>query len=514
MQTRARGRGRDGLFVALVFLAALAFRFAPFPDATAHGWRLLSPDCYGHLRRTVSVARNFPRVPFRDPYLNHPDGGVFIWPPAFDLLAGGISRALYGASATTEQVTRVAATLPAVLGALHVVPLFFLARRVFGRRRARIAAAAYVAIPAAVLWGGFGHFDHHVAEALNLLLVLAAGAWAAAAPPGERLARAAAFGAAIALAVLTWQGAVFVAGLGLAWAAVALGEGAGAAALAAAVLVAGGAALTLPREPVPFAFVSFGWFQPALLAGAAVPLLALSAWRAPSPRRRVLWGLGAAAALAVALPNAGRVLDAVFRGGTYVFKEGAGARGGRLRRRRLPLLPSRVPAPRRRVPAARFRLVHLRSAPCASSPRGSCSSRSPSSCGSGPRRAAPCFLRARRAATRALVALFAGAVFVMALFQQRNVYYLSIFAALALAEATARLCAAPPARPRARIRPDRPRLGPRRPPGRAVPRARGRLRERPRRRRPRALRAPTRRSTRRRWIPPRCPRRRRARSPA
>ena len=149
--------------MSLVFLAALAFRLAPFPDATAHGWRLLSPDCYGHLRRTVSVAHNFPRVPYRDPYLNHPDGGVFIWPPAFDLVAGGISRVLYGASATTQQVTRVAATLPAFLGALHVVPLFFLARGVFGRRRARIAAAAYVAIPAAVLWGGLGHFDQHVA---------------------------------------------------------------------------------------------------------------------------------------------------------------------------------------------------------------------------------------------------------------------------------------------------------------------------------------------------------------
>ena len=438
MQTRARGLGRDGLFVVLVFLAALAFRLAPFPAATAHGWRLLSPDCYGHLRRTVSVARNFPRVPFRDPYLNHPDGGVFIWPPAFDLLAGGISRGLYGASATTDQVTRVAATLPAVLGALHVVPLFFLARRAFGRRRARIAAAAYVAIPAAVLWGGFGHFDHHVAEALNLLLVLAAGAWAAASPPGERLARSAVFGAAIALAVLTWQGAVFVAGLGLAWAAVALGEGAGAAALAAAVLVAGGAALTLPKEPVPFAFVSFGWFQPALLVGAAVPLLALSAWRAPSTRRRLLWGIGAAAALAVALPNARRVLEAVFRGGTYVFKEGAGARaddfadGGFLS-----------------YPPEFLRLV----AECQPLVSGW------STFERAVRELSPGFLlvplavvlwlrpAARRfvfplhprAAARVLIALFAAAVFVMALFQQRNVYYLSIFAALALAEAVARL---------------------------------------------------------------------------
>ena len=438
MGERSSGRGRDGRFVLLLFLAALALRLAPYPDATARGWRLLSPDCYGHLRRTASVARNFPRVPVHDPYLNHPEGGVFIWPPAFDLLAGGVSRVLYGASATTEQVLRVAATLPAVLGALHVVPLFFFARRVFGRRRARIAVVAYTAIPAAVLWGGFGHFDHHVAEALNLLLVLASGAWAAAAPPSTRFVRAAVFGAAIGLAVLTWQGAVFVAGLGLLWAAFALGEAAGAAALAAALLVAAGAALTLPTEPVPFAFVSFGWFQPVLLAGACVPLLALATWRAPTPRRRALWGLLGLAALAVSLPQARRVAEAVLRGGSYVFKEGAGARaddfadGGFLS-----------------YPPEFLRLV----AECQPLVRGW------SSFTRAVRELSPGFLLvplailawlrpaarrvsvplAPRAASRALVALFAAAVLVMALFQQRNEYYLAIFAALALAEVLARL---------------------------------------------------------------------------
>ncbi len=432
----------------LLFLAALALRLASFPDATARGWRLLSPDCYGHLRRTASVARNFPRVPFHDPYLNHPDGGVFIWPPAFDLLAGGISRGLYGASATTEQVLRVAATLPAVLGALHVVPLFALARRAFGRRRARITVVAYAVIPAAVLWGGFGHFDHHVAEALNLLLVLAAGAWAAAAPPPARFGRAAVFGAAIALSVLTWQGAIFVAGIAFLWAAFALGEAAGVAALTAALLVAAGAALTLPAEPVPFAFVSFGWFQPALLTGAAVPLLALAAWRAPTPRRRVLWTALAAAALAAALPQTRRVLEAVFRGGMYVFKEGAGARaddfanGGflsyppeflRLVAECQPLVGGWTSLERAvRELSPGFLLVPL---------------------------AALVWLRPAlrrlswtlrpRAAARALVALFALAVFAMALFQRRNVYYLAIFAALALAEALARLA---PRRPPRRLR--------------------------------------------------------------
>jgi asparagine N-glycosylation enzyme membrane subunit Stt3 len=438
VRRRATGSGRDGLFVLLVFLAALALRLAPFPAATARGWRLLSPDCYGHVRRTVSVARHFPRVPFHDPYLNHPDGGVFIWPPAFDLLAGGVARILYGSSAATGDVLKVAATLPPVLGALHVVPLFLFARRAFGRRRARIAAAANVVIPAAVLWGGFGHFDHHVAEALNLLLVLAAGAWAAAAPPERRFVRAAVFGAALALAVLTWQGAVFVAGLGFLWAAFALGEAAAAAGVAAVLLTAAGALLTLPKEPMPFAFVSFGWFQPVLLAGGCVPLLALASWRAGTVRRRLAWAILGAAALAVALPQAGRVLEAVTRGGTYVFKEGAGApedafaNGGflayppeflRLVAECQPLVRGWASFERAvRELSPGFLLVPLASllwlAPALR------------------RRAFPL---EPRAGARALAGLFAAAVFAMALFQQRNVYYLSIFAALALAELAARI---------------------------------------------------------------------------
>ncbi|MFI5120693.1 MAG: STT3 domain-containing protein [Thermoanaerobaculia bacterium] len=434
MSARSGGLPRDGRFVWCMFLAALALRLAPFSAATSRGWRLLSPDCYGHLRRTVSVARNFPRVPYRDPYLNHPDGGVFIWPPAFDLVAGGAARALFGRGATTEQVLKVAATLPALLGALQVLPLFAVARRAFGRRRARIATASYVALPAAVLWGSFGHFDHHVAEALNLLLVLAAGARAAAARGDARFARAVPFGAAIALAVLTWQGAVFVAGLSFLWAALALGEAAAVAGLVATALVALGAAATLPSEPVPFSFVSFGWFQPLLLAGATVPLLALAMWRAPAPRRRGRWGLLTALGLGLALPNARRVLEAVFHGGAYVFKGGAGAPANDF-----------VDGGFLSYPPEFLRLV----AECQPLLRGW------SSLGRAVREVSPGFLLVPvaalvwlgacrrplkpRAAARLLLAFFAMAVFGMALFQQRNVYYLAIFAALALAELLARI---------------------------------------------------------------------------
>jgi hypothetical protein len=143
-------------------------------------------------------------------------------------------------------------------------------------------------------------------------------------------------------------------------------------------------------------------------------------------------------ALAAALPLTGRILDAVFRGGTYLFKEGAGARaddfadGGFLS-----------------YPPDFLRLV----AECQPLVRGWDSfQRAVRELSPGVLLVPlailawlrPAARRLRlplrpRAAARALVALFAAAVLGMALFQQRNVYYVSIFAALALAEGLARI---------------------------------------------------------------------------
>src|SRR5512144_942897 len=164
----------DRRLLLALFALGLAARLLPLRAATAGGLRLLSPDCYGHLRRTFSDPRHFSQVPTFDPTLDYPNGAVWIWAPSFDLLVGGAARMLRGRGVTMEDVAFTGAFLAPLLGALHVLPLFAFARRVLSRRRARLAAAAYAVLPGAVLWGCFGHVDHHVAEALVLLLFLAA----------------------------------------------------------------------------------------------------------------------------------------------------------------------------------------------------------------------------------------------------------------------------------------------------------------------------------------------------
>ncbi len=429
-------------FVGLIFAAALAVRLLPFPAATEGGLRLLSPDCYGHLRRATFIARNFPRVPVFDPYLNHPDGGVWIWPPAFDLLVGGVARAAYGSGATTGEVARVAAVLPPFLGALGVVPLFLFARRAFGRRRALLATAAYALLPAAAIWSQFGHADQHVAEALALLLFLAASARAAARRDRERTLAAIAAGAALALLLLTWQGAVASAAIGFLWAALFLGPAGAALALTAACFTAAGAALTLYGIRVPFAFVSFGWFQPYFLATLALPITVLAAIRAKTAAVRRGLGL---AAVAVGLAVAPRLPDlaaAAERGWAYVAVRAPGAAESRDEFANGGYLSY----------PADFLKVVFEARPVFDAPSLSALSRALSelSAGalllpfflllwsaSGLRMARPA--AAPRRAARALVVLFGAAFLALTLLQRRNVYYLGIFTALALGDFVARL---------------------------------------------------------------------------
>src|SRR5258706_14972512 len=94
--TAARRFDRRLLLAA--FTVALAVRLLPLHAATAGGLRLLSPDCYGHLRRSLAGARHFPHVPTFDPTLGFPDGGLWIWAASFDLPVRRLARAPLGAA--------------------------------------------------------------------------------------------------------------------------------------------------------------------------------------------------------------------------------------------------------------------------------------------------------------------------------------------------------------------------------------------------------------------------------
>ncbi|HET9227327.1 MAG TPA: STT3 domain-containing protein [Thermoanaerobaculia bacterium] len=273
------------LFLFGAMALAFALRLVTLPALTQGGLRLLSADDYGHLRRAAATVRSFPRVPVFDPYLNHPEGGVWIWPPLFDLAIAAPARLLFGAEASVGQVALVAAWVPPVLGALALLPLFFLAVRAFDDRTARLAVLVAALLPGAIAWSDFGHADQHVGEALAFLATLAAFARLLGSPPGWKDNALA--GLALGLAVLTWQGSLFLVPL-VAGACFLAGRArdAGQALAIAALLTAPFGLLT----PGPVTYVSFGAFQPLFLGLCAVLLLLASLGR---------WGLAAAGGLAL-----------------------------------------------------------------------------------------------------------------------------------------------------------------------------------------------------------------------
>ncbi|MCJ7744449.1 MAG: oligosaccharyl transferase, archaeosortase A system-associated, partial [Dehalococcoidales bacterium] len=125
----------------------------------------------------------FPHFTTFDPYLLYPGGvglgniHLFNW-----LLAGVIWLAGLG-SPTPHTIDVVGAYFPAVLGALTVLPVFFIGRALFGRLAGLTAAALLAIMPGEFLGRSIlGFTDQHVAEvfltATAMLFVILAIKWA------------------------------------------------------------------------------------------------------------------------------------------------------------------------------------------------------------------------------------------------------------------------------------------------------------------------------------------------
>ena len=308
----------------------------------------LDSDSAYHLRRARFAAASLPRTIQLDPLMNFPRGGVAIWPPLYDLALALPARVAHGAAATKGEVERGAAWVPVALAAGAIALAGALGRRTRGRASsslgAGVALALFVAIsPAHVLWTQYAHTDQHVAESfcgLLALVVFLASRDRSDAPGRAR--RECAAGVALALAVLTWQGAIYWGAIfalsllleGIAARRSVVGPAARTLGLAAAVSGAGTLAFLGWVRP-PVTYVSFGLFQPLFLAALAGGTAALStalraAQRRASSREAAGAALLAAAAAAVTLPFLPQLAAGLVRGVGYVAgatSEVAGAGG-------------------------------------------------------------------------------------------------------------------------------------------------------------------------------------------
>jgi oligosaccharyl transferase (archaeosortase A-associated) len=169
-----------GILVALFFGLALYLRAVLPHDAVFVGdWiKFTGTDAYDHMTLVDNLAHNLPHHSSFNPYLIYPGGGGITFSFFEYLLAGVIW--LIGLGSPTQHVIDLAGVYyPAILGALTVVPVYFIGKALFNRWVGVMAAGLIAILPGEFLGRSIlGFTDQHVAETLfsstaMLFLILA-----------------------------------------------------------------------------------------------------------------------------------------------------------------------------------------------------------------------------------------------------------------------------------------------------------------------------------------------------
>ena len=149
------------LFV--VFVVALYLRITlPYANSIQAGSIIISDfDPYYHLRIGEYTIQHFPYVLAFDPYVDFPHGFWIGWPPLYDFLASAYAMVAMALFHVDYQVG--VATFPAVLGALAILPVYYITKLVFDWKAGIVAAALLTVIPANLLRSMVGNLNHHVA---------------------------------------------------------------------------------------------------------------------------------------------------------------------------------------------------------------------------------------------------------------------------------------------------------------------------------------------------------------
>lgn len=163
-------RHRERLCVILALFVGLIVRLYAGRGAFIGGDVLFSGyDEYYHMRRIFYTAAHFPQTLWFDSYLDYPKGFEITWPPLFDYLSAGMSLLLGGG--THQGIETVSALLPPVIGALTIVAVYYVVKRIFGQRVALMSAFLTAVAPYNLVKTMAAATDHHGLETLLLVLI-------------------------------------------------------------------------------------------------------------------------------------------------------------------------------------------------------------------------------------------------------------------------------------------------------------------------------------------------------
>lgn len=159
-----------GIILALLFVVALYLRaYLPYDKIfTAEGIKFAGNDAYYFMRQVDILVHHFPSVTTIEPYYVYPGGigGPVIF-RFFTWLLAGIVWVIGLGSPTEHTIDVVGAYFPALLGALTVIPVYFIGKELLNRWAGVLAAGLVILLPGEFLGRSIlGFTDHHVAEVL------------------------------------------------------------------------------------------------------------------------------------------------------------------------------------------------------------------------------------------------------------------------------------------------------------------------------------------------------------
>ena len=162
----------DWLFSLIVILVALCLslfiRIAlPWDSVfSATGIKFVGVDSYYYMRLVDNLVANFPHLNEFDPYIIYPGGDLITRVPAFfAYILSGAVKLLGGATPDQHTIDSIAVFIPPLLGALSIIPVYFIGRALVNRWAGLFAALIISFMPGeSLLRTLLGSTDHHSAE--------------------------------------------------------------------------------------------------------------------------------------------------------------------------------------------------------------------------------------------------------------------------------------------------------------------------------------------------------------
>ncbi len=163
-----------GIILALLFGIGLYLRiYLPYDQVFSGDWiKFTGNDPYYHMRLVDNLLRHFPQFLVFDPYTFYPHGAPVGWPPFFDWLLASIIWIISLGSPSQHTIDIAGVYFPAVLGAITIIPVYFIGKELFNRWAGVISAGLITLLPGEFLGRSIlGFTDHHVAETLLTSIV-------------------------------------------------------------------------------------------------------------------------------------------------------------------------------------------------------------------------------------------------------------------------------------------------------------------------------------------------------